>query len=143
MRVFHQSKLELSDSDENWAKTSPLLLQIFESSNCVDSRIVQSIVPFHYLFISHIWNIYCTARQHVITWDHRSKICDILECLLVTICFSTMGYTHTSTPFQFYIFVFQRRHTTGSKIILETRIQMRFSKKSLKPVGQYLQVYLH
>ena len=59
----------------------------------------------------------------------QSNICDILECLLVTICFSTMGYTHTSTPFQFYIFVFQRRHTTGSKIILETRIQMRFSKK--------------
>ena len=41
LRVFHLSKLELSDSDENWAKTSPLLLQIFESSNCVDSRIVQ------------------------------------------------------------------------------------------------------
>ena len=43
LRVFHQSKLELSDSDENWAKTSPLLLQIFESSNCVDSHIVHCV----------------------------------------------------------------------------------------------------
>ena len=41
LRVFHQSKVELSDLGENWAKTSPLLLQIFESSNCVDSHIVQ------------------------------------------------------------------------------------------------------
>ena len=40
LRVFHQSKVELSDLGENWAKTSPLLLQIFESSNCVDRRIV-------------------------------------------------------------------------------------------------------
>ena len=42
LRVFHQSQLELPDLDQNWAKTSPLLLQIFESSNCVDRRIVQS-----------------------------------------------------------------------------------------------------
>ena len=28
LRVFHQSKVELSDLDENWAKTSPLHLQI-------------------------------------------------------------------------------------------------------------------
>ena len=41
LRVFHQSQLELPDLDQNWAKTSPLLLQIFESSNCVDSHIVQ------------------------------------------------------------------------------------------------------
>ena len=40
LRVFHQSQLELPDLDQNWAKTSPLLLQIFESSNCVDRRIV-------------------------------------------------------------------------------------------------------
>ena len=38
LRVFHQSQLELPDLDQNWAKTSPLLLQIFESSNCVDSH---------------------------------------------------------------------------------------------------------
>ena len=41
LRVFHQSKVELSDLGENWAKTSPLLFQIFESSNCVYSHIVQ------------------------------------------------------------------------------------------------------
>ena len=39
LRVFHQSQLELPDLDQNWAKTSPLLLQIFESSNCMDSHI--------------------------------------------------------------------------------------------------------
>ena len=45
LRVFHQLKVELSDLGENWAKTSPLLLQICESSNCVDSHIVHSTNP--------------------------------------------------------------------------------------------------
>ena len=40
LRVFHQSKLELSDLDEKLPKSRPLLLNIFESSNCVDRRIV-------------------------------------------------------------------------------------------------------
>ena len=40
LRVFHQSKLELSDLDEKWPKSSPLLLNIFDSSNCVDRHIV-------------------------------------------------------------------------------------------------------
>ena len=43
LRVFHQSKLELSDLDEKLPKSRPLLLNIFESSNCVDRRIVQCI----------------------------------------------------------------------------------------------------
>ena len=50
-RVFHQSKVELSDLGENWAKTSPLLLQIFESSNCVDSHIVQWRFYFIWMFV--------------------------------------------------------------------------------------------
>ena len=40
LRVFHQSKLELSDLDEKLPKSRHLLLNIFESSNCVDRRIV-------------------------------------------------------------------------------------------------------
>ena len=46
LRVFHQSKLELSDLDEKLPKSRPLLLNIFESSNCVDRRIVHCTMSF-------------------------------------------------------------------------------------------------
>ena len=39
--VLHQSKKELSDWDQNWAKTRPLLFKTFEISNAMDSHIVQ------------------------------------------------------------------------------------------------------
>ena len=38
--VFHQSALELSYFDQNWAKTRPLLFKIWKFSNSMDSRIV-------------------------------------------------------------------------------------------------------
>ena len=36
--VLHQSKKELSDWDQNWAKTEPLLFKTFEISNAMDSH---------------------------------------------------------------------------------------------------------
>ena len=49
LRVFHQSKLELSDLDEKLPKSRPLLLNIFESSNCVDRRIVHWVDNIHWI----------------------------------------------------------------------------------------------
>ena len=40
-RVFHQTELDLSDLDQNWAKSGPLLLPTFDISNSMDSSIVQ------------------------------------------------------------------------------------------------------
>ena len=40
-RVFHQSALELSYFDQNWAKTGHLLFKTFESLISIDSSIVQ------------------------------------------------------------------------------------------------------
>ena len=39
--VVHQSKLKLSDLDQNWAKTGHLLFKTFESLISIDSSIVQ------------------------------------------------------------------------------------------------------
>ena len=43
--VLHQSKKELSDWDQNWAKTEPLLFKTFEISNAMDSHIVHCPFP--------------------------------------------------------------------------------------------------
>ena len=40
LTVLYQSELELSDLDQNWAKTRHLLFKTFESSNAMDSHIV-------------------------------------------------------------------------------------------------------
>ena len=40
LTVLYQSELELSDLDQNWAKTRHLLFKTFESSNAMDSPIV-------------------------------------------------------------------------------------------------------
>ena len=41
LTVLYQSELELSYLDQNWAKTRHLLFKTFESSNAMDSPIVQ------------------------------------------------------------------------------------------------------
>ena len=48
LRVFDQPEVEFSKSGQNWANTRPLLLKTFESSNCVDRRIV------HWLRRNHL-----------------------------------------------------------------------------------------
>ena len=65
---FHQSKVELSDLGENWAKTSPLLLQIFESSNCVDSHIVHC---GNYCTHKHVDNDQCNGGDQYVNRDFR------------------------------------------------------------------------
>ena len=79
LRVFHQSQLELPDLDQNWARTSPLLLQIFESSNCVDSHIVwwsESVTAncksqFHvFHFLQSSLELNCWRRDWTISVTH-------------------------------------------------------------------------
>ena len=63
--VLHQSKKELSDWDQNWAKTRPLLFKTFEISNAMDSHIVHSLIktnlPIYKLsvfFSGFVWLMY-------------------------------------------------------------------------------------
>ena len=86
LRVFHQSKLELSDSDENWAKTSPLHLQIFQSSNCVDSRIVHCVssnVPSNCL-PERTWIRACKVTLVAFVWLFSTvclQMCPQIACI--------------------------------------------------------------
>ena len=75
LRVFHQSQLELSDLDQNWAKTSPLLLQIFE-------RTTNKHHTFQFIFF---WNFFGLFFR-IFVWKCFKYFFNIFSDLLL-ICF--------------------------------------------------------
>ena len=71
LRVFHQSKLELSDLDEKLPKSRPLLLNIFESSNCVDRRIVHC-VPEEWPWRVLLWRLNEAGARVALQMSHSN-----------------------------------------------------------------------
>ena len=66
--VFHQSALELSYFDQNWAKTRPLLFKIWKFSNSMDSRIV------------HWVNILLVFQQFLVLQAHGLSLLNQCSC---------------------------------------------------------------
>ena len=59
--VVHQSKKELLDLDQNWAKTRHLLFKTWKSSISMDSPIVQCLPIF--IIIPHLDDIHYLSRD--------------------------------------------------------------------------------
>ena len=59
--VFHQSALEWSYFDQNWAKTRPFLFKIWKFSNSMDSRIVHCNTDFSIYLLGLCWSNSCIA----------------------------------------------------------------------------------
>ena len=68
-RVFHQTELDLSDLDQNWAKSGPLLLPTFEISISMDSSIVHWLHLFGFspMCVSNVSTNFSDFRRYEIT----------------------------------------------------------------------------
>ena len=105
--VFHQSALELSYFDQNWAKTRPLLFKIWKFSNSMDSRIVQW--DAYLLLIRNFFGLCKFILRTKAIWSHLEMpfmrtMCNlvsppILLCLDTPLSWWTRTeYQHMSTP---------------------------------------------
>ena len=96
-RLGPQSKLKLSDLDQNWAKTRPLLFKTFESSNAMDSHRVHWSRGVDIL----IRNIGCQlSRFTKVHWNKqatlRGESVSFLNISLLMAIHSTQCFVHSS-----------------------------------------------